>query len=258
MYAMYTYESIHEPKQFTYDVAQRVTKHLIQYFFISKGETDLLKMVQYFFLEEVNGRQLFNFGFGDYDFRKGMIVDNTISNNGDTYKVFNTVLSTVPRFIEIEHNAMLQVKGSDSHPEFAETCRTTCRKNCTDICKNANRRINISRGYVNKHYNVLNKEYTIYGGLVRTENQKTMLDYAPDQKQESIFLTRNKKITSMKTEENQTQEVMEPSTEEEMWALFYKQREAANWSDLFAKQNAEAREYIKGLVLPDELRLDNK
>ena len=255
---MYTYESIHEPKQFTYDVAERVTEKLIEYSFISKGEKDLLKMVQYSFLEDVNERLLFNFGFGDYNFSNGIIADNTISNNGDTYKVFNTVLSTVPRFFEIQHNAILQVKGSDSSPKFADACRASCRKNCVDTCSNADRRINIYRRYVNKHYDVLKNDYTIYGGLIRTKDKKIMIDYAPDQKQESIFLTRNKNQHGMKTEENQTQEVMEPTTEEEMWALYFKQREAANWCDLFPEQTAAAREYIKGLVLPDELRLDNK
>lgn len=252
---MYTYESIHEPKQFTYDVAQRVTPHLIEYSFISKGERDILKMVQYSFLEEVNGRALFNFGFGDYDFPNGKLTDHTISNNGDTYKVFNTVLSTVPRFFEIHNNAIMSVKGSDSGPEFAETCRAACRKSCTLTCKNADRRIKIYRGYVNKHYETLEKDYTIYGGLDRTDNKKTMIDYTPGHKQESILLTRKKQYY-MKAEENQTQEVMEPGSEEEMWALYFKQREAANWSDLFPERTAAAREYFKGLVLPDDLRLD--
>lgn len=60
----------------------------------------------------------------------------------------------------------------------------------------------------------------------------------------------------MQVEENQTQEVMEPTSKEEMMALYLKQREEANWSDLFPEQTAAAREYIKGLVLPDHLRLD--
>ncbi|SIO05732.1 DUF6934 family protein [Chitinophaga niabensis] len=255
---MYTYESIHEPKQFTYDVAQRVTEHLIEYYFISKGERDLLKMVQYSFVEDVNERKLYNFGFGDYNFWNGRIADHVISNNGDTYKVFNTVLSTVPGFFEIQNNAILQVKGSDSSPGFAEACRVSCRKNCADFCSNAGRRINIYRGYVNKHYDILRKDYAIYGELVRTENKIIMIDYTPDQQQESIFLTRNKNQYNMKAEENQTQEVMEPTSEEEMWALFFKQREAANWSDLFARQNAEAKAYIRGILYPDELEPGSK
>lgn len=253
---MYTYEGIHEPKQSIYNVAQSVTEKLIEYSFISKGERDLLKMVQYSFIEEQDGRKLFNFGFGDYNFFNGIIADNTISNNGDAYKVFNTVLSTVPRFFEIHNNAIVKVQGSDSIPGFAETCRTTCRKNCADICRNVNRRINIYRGYVSKHYDVLAKDYTFYGGLDRTNNKITMMEYIPDHKQESIILTRNKNQYIMKAEENQTQEVMEPTSEEEMWALYYKQREAANWSDLFPEKTARAREYWKGVVLPDELRLD--
>lgn len=256
---MYTYDSIYEPKQFKYDVAQRVTEHQVLYIFFSKGEKELLKVVQYSFLEDLNGRKLFNFGFGDYDFSKGMVMDGAISNNGDTYKVFNTVLSTVPRFFEIHQDAMMQVKGSDSGPEFIKMCRACCRKNCVATCRNANRRINIYRGYINKHYSTLKTDYTFYGGLDRTGNEPIMIDYIPDQKQPSIFLISNKNLYNMRVLENQedqTQELMEPTSAEEMMTLFLKQREAANWSDLFAEQNARAREELKGLVLPKELWLD--
>lgn len=60
----------------------------------------------------------------------------------------------------------------------------------------------------------------------------------------------------LENQEDQTQELMEPTSAEEMMTLFLKQREAANWSDLFAEQNARAREELKGLVLPKELWLD--
>ena len=253
---MYTYESIHEPKQSKYHVAESIREYSIEYFFTSTGERNILKMVIYSFLEELNGKKLFNFGFGDYNLVDGRIADNVISNNGDAYKVFNTVLSTVPRFFEIHHDAMIRVNGSDSSPEFVKACRSQCRKNCAGICKNSNRRIDIYRGYVNKHYNTLKGDYTFYGGLDRTGNESTMIDYIPDQKQQSIFLLRNKNQYNMKTEENQTQEFMEPTSPEEMIALCIKQREASNWADLFAEQNARAREEIKGLVLPKHLWLD--
>lgn len=253
---MYTYDSIHEPKQFKYDVAQKIKENVIEYSFISEGEWNILKVVRYQFAKELNGRKLFNFGFGEYNFANGTIVDDVISNNGDAYRVFNTVLSTVPRFFEIHNTAIIKVEGSDSRPAFADTCRAACRKNCADICRNANRRINIYRGYVNKHYDALKKNYSIYGGLDRTANEPVMIDYTPDHKQESILLMRNKNQHSMQVQENQTHVLKEPTSAEEMMALYLKQREEANWSDLFPEQTAATREYFKGFVLPDHLRLD--
>ncbi|MRG45943.1 hypothetical protein GFS24_12515 [Chitinophaga sp. SYP-B3965] len=253
---MYTYDSIYEPKQLKYDVAQNIKDDVVRYIFISKGERNILKVIDYSFMEELNGKKLFNFGFGNYDFETDIIEDIELSNNGDTYKVFNTVLSTVPLFFEIHSNAIIMIEGSDSGPEFLDKCRANCRKNCADICKNANRRINIYRGYVNKHYDTLKMDYTFYGGLDSTDNKPTLIDYMPDHKQESIILMKNKNQHSMKVEENQTQEVMEPTSAEEMIALFLERRKQNPDVDLFAKQNARMREKIKGLVLPDHLRLD--
>jgi hypothetical protein len=79
------------------------------------------------------------------------IVDNLNTNNGDAYKVFKTVLTTIPLFFENYGSGILMVQGSDGRPEFIETCRLTCKKKCTDECKNYNRRINIYRGYADKN-----------------------------------------------------------------------------------------------------------
>ena len=246
---MYTYESIHEPKQFTYDVAESIKEHAIRYFFISEGERNLLKMIEYSLLEEESdGRKLFNFGFGDYNSSNGTIADQVLSNNKDVYKVFNTVLSTIPRFFKIHSNAILMVKGSDSSIEFVEICRTGCRKNCSDICRNVDRRISIYRGYINKHFDTLKTDYTIYGGLDRADNKITLIDYIPGIKQESIILIKNKNQQRMKTEENQTQELMEPTSAEEMIALAIEQTKDII---VFARQHADAKEYLKRLGLPD-------
>jgi hypothetical protein len=251
---MYSYESIHEPRQFKYDVAEKVTENKIECFFISKGECNILKVISYSLLEELHGRKLFNFGFGDYNLADGTIVDNVISNNGDAYRVFNTVLSTVPRFFEIHNDAIMSVKGSDSSPEFAEVCSAACRRRCADICRNANRRINIYKAYVNKHYDVLIKNYAIYGGVAIIDNTFSMIDYEPNTKQESIVLMKNKNERHMQIEKNQIQEVMEPTSDEEMIARYLEMREKSNWADLFARQNAEAREWLKALHLKDQQR----
>lgn len=258
---MYTYDGIHEPKQFKYEVSQNITENLIEYSFISKGERNILKVVQYHLFNELNGRKLFNFGFGDYNFEDGIPADHVISNNGDTYKVFNTVLSTVPRFFEIHNNAIMMVKGSDSGLTFADECRTSCRKNCTDICRNANRRINIYRGYVNKHYDALKRDYTFYGNVDVIDNEFSMIDYEPGNKQPSIVLMKNKNQHHMitKTAENPTQEqeLKEPTSAEEMMALYQKIAKGPN-RPRFTESNERARQYIEECILRDKERQAKK
>ena len=60
----------------------------------------------------------------------------------------------------------------------------------------------------------------------------------------------------MKPEENQAQELMEPTSDEELMALVLKRRAESPRKDLFAEQTARAREEIKGLVLPKHLWLN--
>jgi hypothetical protein len=79
-------------------------------------------------------------------------MDDIHTNNGDVFKVFNTVLITIPMFFENFNNAILMVQGSDGRPAFIENCQSTCRKQYVDACKNFNRRINIYRHYVDRNY----------------------------------------------------------------------------------------------------------
>jgi len=134
----------------------------IEFFFISEGMSDVNKAIQYKYLQDSYGRNMYNLGFGDYDMEHNVILDNTNTNNGDAYKVFNTVLSTIPMFFKIRPNSLLLIEGSDSKPEFAEQCRLSCKKNCINECRNFNRRINVYRKYVDKNYDQLNLDYRFW------------------------------------------------------------------------------------------------
>src|SRR5258707_986187 len=95
--------------QFTdaYDTVETVTDSGIRYFFLSEGKGSIIKIIQYTYIQDLLGRKLYNLGFGDYDLRTGSILDDLTPNNGDPYRIFHTVLSTIPSFFNIFPNAMM-------------------------------------------------------------------------------------------------------------------------------------------------------
>lgn len=153
-------------KNTPYYIVQSATrKDKIQYLFASEGKKTIIKTIEYSPAGEINGRTVFNLGFGDFDETTGEIVDDVNSNNGDIYIVFNTVLHTVPIFFDKYPTDVIIVSGSDSKNEFAEVCKLTCEKKtkCKDKCHKIDRRIKTYRYYVDKNYAELCKEYVIFG-----------------------------------------------------------------------------------------------
>lgn len=136
-----------------YPLQQQITRDLIRYIFLSRGKTEIVKAIEYVYIERFNGIRLYNLGFGNYDFGANMLLDDPVSNNGDQYKVFNTVLASVPIFFHVRKNSMVMVQGSDSMPEFIQQCRESCEKTCApNLCRKAGQRIRIYRGFVDKHF----------------------------------------------------------------------------------------------------------
>ncbi|WP_153796366.1 DUF6934 family protein [Foetidibacter luteolus] len=174
----------------SYELQEDKSAHYLTFFFISKGFQHVVKVIQYSLVQELKGRNVYNLGFGDYDLENDIIVDSINSNNGDAYKVFNTVLSTIPLFFEKHYNDILMVQGSDGRPEFVEHCRLTCTKKCTVECKNHNRRINIYRGYVDKNYKKLRLDYHFLGGFKNEQRQTILEPYEPYKRYDSVFLFR--------------------------------------------------------------------
>jgi hypothetical protein len=85
-----------------------------RYFFVSEGDRLLIKVVEYRFIGLKEGKHTYNLGFGTYNKEGNLVCDDDISENGDTYKVFNTVLSTIPHFLHNYTGALVMVEGSDS------------------------------------------------------------------------------------------------------------------------------------------------
>ena len=84
-----------------------------RYLFVSEGKRQIVKVVEYEYIGHREDRLAYNLGFGTFNHDNGKVQDDDISDNNDHYKVFNTVLSTIPLFLHNCPEAMVMVEGSD-------------------------------------------------------------------------------------------------------------------------------------------------
>ncbi|WP_153797638.1 DUF6934 family protein [Foetidibacter luteolus] len=57
-------------------------------------------------------KNIYNFGFGDFDGEHNCINDTIVTNNDDTEKVLATVASIIHDFLKVYPNAIVVVEGS--------------------------------------------------------------------------------------------------------------------------------------------------
>lgn len=105
-----------------YEVERAERKGKVEYLFTSTGVTKIFKVVQFEIIREFKECNVYNLGFGDYNQDTLEANDEINSNNADVYKVFHTVLSTIPLFLSHHSEAFLFVRASDSQPTFVESC----------------------------------------------------------------------------------------------------------------------------------------
>jgi hypothetical protein len=160
------------------------------YLFESNGEKEIIKLIEYAPVKRFEGRTVYNLGFGDLDEASGTILDGVNSNNGDVYTVFNTVLSTVPLFFADFPNAVIMVGGSDGHEDFKTECLPTCRKRCTNHCKNFQRRTRTYRNFVDKYFDELCKDY-IFFGRIRADGN-VVVQYSRGNEYDEILVYKKK------------------------------------------------------------------
>ncbi|MCT4561791.1 MAG: hypothetical protein N4A41_10480 [Crocinitomicaceae bacterium] len=85
---------------------------LLLFEFISIGPKGRIKkVIQY---TETNISGIYNLGFGDWDEASGCVIDDVITNNGDSYKVLATVSSSLFAFFDKHPNAIVYIVGSNS------------------------------------------------------------------------------------------------------------------------------------------------
>ncbi len=175
-----------------YDLQQFNDGNRLVFFFISYGEQYTSMIISYEFVDTMMGRVLYNLGFGIFDAVNNCIVDQVTTDNGDVYKVFNTVLSTIPLFFDRFMDCILMVKGSDGIAGFADRCKLTCRKRCEQYCRNFNRRIKIYCGYLNKNFKELVVEYQFFGEFRDQYGRLILEEYQPYKEYETVFVLRKK------------------------------------------------------------------
>ncbi len=163
----------------------------LRYLFISSGNKEIYKIIDYALLKGVKHdivktERIFNFGFADLD-DNYLTVDDETSNNGDARKVLYTVLNTIPHFFGKYPDEAIAVTGSDSKKDFPEKCFKQCKKKCkiAEDCKNKNKRIKVYLAYVNLNFDTLIKEYNFFGGI-----DETIEVYEKNKKYKTVFVSK--------------------------------------------------------------------
>jgi len=147
-----------------------------------------IRAIEYQYLQQLGGRHLFNLAFGVYDIDRDAIIDDVITNDGDVYKVFYTVLNTIPEFFSFYDDSILMVRGSDSGAGFVAYCKANCKKKCSgNICRNADRRIKIYQSYVDRNYNELIQRYNFFGIASQDD---VMEPYSKGKRYDAVFVLR--------------------------------------------------------------------
>jgi len=172
-----------------YETNLSIENSIVQYLFESAGNKKIIKAVQYSAFETQSGATIYNLGFGDYNSEVQSISDKENSNNGDMWNVFNTVLSTVPKFFNDNPGFPIYVQGSDSSDLFVEECKKSCSKKCSETCKNKNRRIRTYTYFVDKYFKELSKNYIFFG---LDEEESEFVEYLPKNKYIAVLVYKKK------------------------------------------------------------------
>ncbi|MBX2828342.1 MAG: hypothetical protein KTR22_09270, partial [Flavobacteriaceae bacterium] len=112
------------PAYSTESISTRTKK--VRFLFESKGQRSIIKVIEYTPVYRKDGRTIFNLGFGDFIEETGKFLDDVNSNNGDMWKVFRTVLNTVPKFFREHNDGAIWVQGSDGGANYKTECRPNC------------------------------------------------------------------------------------------------------------------------------------
>ncbi|KQR90859.1 hypothetical protein ASG01_14950 [Chryseobacterium sp. Leaf180] len=171
-----------------------VEEETLKYIFISQGKEVIVKAIEYQYVQPLRSYQIYNLAFGNYDIEKDEIIDNVVSNNDDGRKVFNTVLSSIPRFFGNYSDRILMVRGSDGTKEFLQICQEACDKCGEGNCRKFNQRLRIYTNYIDANYDDLIKQYKFYGGIEDENNNINLVDYNSTKKHlyNIVYVIKNK------------------------------------------------------------------
>lgn len=163
----------------------------LKFYFISTGKRTLMKIIDFENVINWEGEELYNLGFGDYDFDTTGFNDSSHTDNNDGRKVFNTVLKAIQRFFDLYPSCMLMIQGSDSTLKFKKSCQLICKRNCRHECRKFNQRIRIYRNYLKRHFSEFSCDFDFLGGYNRGFVREP---YAPGRNYDSIYISKKKKL----------------------------------------------------------------
>jgi hypothetical protein len=174
------------------EVSDQVSTNFLFYSEGDNGKVIVPKIIQFTYVRDYyyNDNPIFNLGFGDFDMDTGSINDESMSDNGDVYKVFNTVLSTIPIFFEKYPNAALLVRGSDGRAEFEHNCKQNCTRNCTDLCLKFNRRMKLYCNYTSRKYALFSTDYQFVGGIGNGKGWFDFTEFDPGKLYDGLIVSR--------------------------------------------------------------------
>jgi hypothetical protein len=174
-----------------YNVREVPDAQILAYIFFSEGQNekeDVLKIIQYTYVQDFESKPVYNLGFGDFDIENGHISDETLTDNGDVYKIFNTVLSTIPKFYTKHPQALILVQGSDGREEFESRCRLSCTRHCRIFCHNFNRRMRIYCAYVSRKFDIFKPYNQFFGGFWNNSNWFDFEEFIPGKIYDAIIV----------------------------------------------------------------------
>ncbi|WP_205514466.1 DUF6934 family protein [Longitalea arenae] len=176
-----------------YDITETADLQSTNFLFFSEGKSgkeDVLKIVQFAYVRDFSNKPIFNLGFGDFDMDTGEINDESMTDNGDVYKIFNTVLSTIPLFFSRNPQAAILVRGSDGRAEFEYKCKQNCPRRCTASCHNFNRRMKLYCNYVSRKHSIFQADYQFLGGIVNSEHWLDLTEFNPGTLYDGIIVSK--------------------------------------------------------------------
>lgn len=179
--------------KYRYETTESSDPVSTNYLFFSegnKGKDEVLKIIQFAYVRDFNNKSIYNLGFGDFDIVAGEMNDESMTDNGDVYKVFNTVLGTIPPFFEKYPNAAILVRGSDGQAEYEHKCRQSCTKKCTEFCHKFNRRMKLYCNYVSRKLSLFEADYQFIGGIANNKNWFDFEKFTPGKLYDGLLVSR--------------------------------------------------------------------
>jgi hypothetical protein len=168
-----------------YEMVENRYDYGVKFYFISSGNRNVMKLVDIESVRKLEKNEVYNLGFGVYDFGTTGFDDSSRTENSDGRKVLNTVLNAIQRFFDLYPTDMLIIQGSDSNPQFKMNCKLNCSRKCGNSCLKFKQRIRIYRNYLDKRFKELSVQYEFFGGY---EGGMFSEKYIPGKEYDSILI----------------------------------------------------------------------